>query len=185
MERGVYFDGCFKHNHCYHPSLPIRSTQMLEDLEKYHATVLAWAGLGGGSISLPYLAHEAFGPVDPRMQIYGFMNDSEFIAECNRRGIRLFGIVFEVQGWEYPAVFDEDGRMIRMNQWAEETEDHGWYGLREFSRDAYPDAFPTSLKDYYPEGIRDEDGNPVEDLWEHCCIRDRDGNPIHAQWVEV
>ena len=185
MERGVYFDGWFKHNHCYHPSLPLRSRQMLEDLEKYHATVLAWAGLGGGSISLPYLAHEAFGPIDPRMQIYGFMNDSEFIAECNRRGIRLFGIVFVVLGWESPAVFDENGRIVRMNQRAEEKENHGWYGLREFSRDEYPEAFPTSLKDYYPDGIRDEDGNPVTDLWEYCATRDRFGNPIHAQWVEV
>ena len=38
---------------------------MLEDLEKYHGTVLVWAGLGGGSISLPYLAHEAFDRVEP------------------------------------------------------------------------------------------------------------------------
>ena len=185
MERGIYFDGWFKHNHCYHPSLPLRSAQMLEDLERYHGTVLAWAGLGGGSISLPYLAHEAFGPVDPRMQIYGYMNDSEFIAECNRRGIRLFGIVFEVQGWEYPAVIDEQGRIVRMNLRAEEQEGHGWYGLREFSGDVYPDAFPTRLKDYYPDGIRDEEGNPVADLWEECCIRDRFGAPVHAQWVEV
>ncbi len=185
MERGVYFDGWFKHNHCYHPSLPLRSMQMLEDLERYHATILAWAGLGGGSISLPYLRHEAFGPVDPRMQIYGYMNDSEFIAECNRRGIRLFGIVFEVQGWEYPAVFDGQGRIVRMNKRAEEQEDHGWYGLREYSSGACPDAFPARLEDDYPDGIRDEDGNPVEDLWEECCTRDRFGNPIHAQWVEV
>ncbi len=185
MERGNYFDGWFKHNHCYHPSLPLRNAQMLEDLEKYHGTVLAWAGLGGGSISLPYLEHEAFGPVDPRMQIYGYMNDSEFIAECNRRGIRLFGIVFEVQGWEYPAVFDDRGRLLRMNQRAEENAEHGWYGLREFSQDARPDAFPTRLKDYYPEGIQDEDGNPVTDLWEECCTRDRFGQPIHAQWVEI
>ena len=185
MERGIYFDGWFKHNHCYHPSLPLRSRQMLEDLERYHGTVLAWAGLGGGSISLPYLEHEAFGAVDPRMQIYGYMNDSEFIAECNRRGIRLFGIVFEVQGWEYPAVTDEQGHIVRMNLRAEEKEGHGWYGLREFSADACPDAFPTGLKDYYPDGIRDEDGNPVTDLWEECCTRDRFGNPIHAQWVEI
>ena len=185
MERGVYFDGWFKHNHCYHPGLPLRSAQMLEDLERYHATVLAWAGLGGGSISLPYLQHEAFGPVDPRMQIYGYMNDSEFIAECSRRGIRLFGIVFEVQGWEYPVLTDEGGHIVRMNLRAEEQAEHTWYGLREFSRDSLPDAFPTSLKDYYPEGIRDGDGNPVGDLWEECCTRDRFGNPIHAQWVEV
>ena len=30
MERGVYFDGWYKHNHCYHPSLPLRIRQMLE-----------------------------------------------------------------------------------------------------------------------------------------------------------
>ena len=185
MERGIYFDGWFKHNHCYHPSLPMRSMQMLEDLERYHGTVLAWAGLGGGSISLPYLEHEAFGPVDPRMQIYGFMNDSEFIAECSRRGIRLFGIVFEVQGWEYPVVTDGQGHIRLMNKRAEEIPDHAWYGLREFSRDTFPDAFPTSLKDYYPDGIRDDEGNPVSDLWEECCIRDRFGNPVHAQWVEI
>ena len=185
MERGIYFDAWFKHNFCYHPSLPLRSAQNLEDLEAFHGTVLVWAGLGGGSISLPYLRHEAFGPVDPRMQIYGYMNDSEFIAECNRRGIKLFGIVFEVQGWEYPVVMDEQGHIVRMNLRAEENRDHAWYGLREFSSDTWPDAFPTSLKDYYPDGIRDAEGNPVTNLWEECCSRDRLGNPIHAQWVEV
>ena len=49
MERGVYFDGWYKHNHCYHPSLPLRSRQMLEDLEACHGTVLAWAGLGAAA----------------------------------------------------------------------------------------------------------------------------------------
>ncbi len=128
MERGVYFDAWFRDEYCYHPSLPIRSLQMLEDLEKYHGTVLVWAGLGGGSISLPYLTHEAFGEVDPRMQVYGYMNDCEFIAECNRRGIKLFGIVFEVQGWEYPAVFDEHGHeeYIRYMGYLKE-ELHGLY----------------------------------------------------------
>ena len=73
MERGIYFDGWCKHNHCYHPSLPLRNIQMLEDLKRYHGTVLVWAGMGGGSISLPYLREEAFGEVDPRLQFYGFM----------------------------------------------------------------------------------------------------------------
>ncbi len=185
MERGIYFDAWYKNEYCYHPSLPMRSVQMLEDLEKYHGTILVWAGLGGGSISLPYLAHEAFGEVDPRMQIYGYMNDSEFVAECNRRGIKLFGIVFEVQGWEFPAAFSDSGKLVRMNRRAEEVQDSQWYGLREFSLDKWPDAFPTRLKDYYPDGIKDEDGEPVTDLWEKCCTRDRFGQPIHAQWVEI
>ena len=42
MERGIYFDAWFKHNHCYHPSLPLRSVQNLEDLKRYHGTVLIW-----------------------------------------------------------------------------------------------------------------------------------------------
>ena len=25
MERGIYFDGWYKHNYCYHPSMPLRS----------------------------------------------------------------------------------------------------------------------------------------------------------------
>ncbi len=185
MERGIYFDGWFRRNYCYHPSLPLRNSRMLEDLERYHGTVLAWAGLGGGSISLPYLAHEAFGEVDPRMQVYGFMNDRDFIAECSRRGIKLFGIVFEVQGWEYPAAADEKGHIVRMNKRAEEDPGHGWYGLDEFSRNEWPDVFPTRLADYYPDGIRDEEGRPVMNLREECCTRDMDGRPIHAQWVEV
>lgn len=186
MERGVYFDGWFKNNHCYHPSLPLRSLQMIEDLEKYHGTLLVWSAMGGGSISLSYLEHEAFGPVDPRMRFYGYMNDSEFIAECNKRGIKVFGIVFEVQGWEFPAVIDsETNEVKRLNLHAEQDENHGWYGLREFGQDKYPGLFGKSLKDYYPNGIVNSDGEKVEDLWEECTARKQDGSPVHAQWVEV
>ena len=184
MERGIYFDGWFKHNHCYHPSLPIRTVQMLEDLELYHGTTLVWSGMGGGSISLPYLEQEINGPVDLRMRFYGGMSDKEFAAECGKRGIKMFGIVFEVQGWEFPAVYDEEGKIIALNLHAQ-REGHEWYGLREFSQDAYPDAFRTSLKDYYPGGITNSAGEPVSNLWEECTTRDLHGKPIHAEWVEV
>ena len=185
MERGIYFDSWYKHNHCYHPSLPLRTVQNLEDLVRYHGTVLVWAGMGGGSISLPYLENEAFGQVDPRMQFYGCMNDRAFVEECGKRGIKLFGIVFEVQGWEIPAVFDEDGKLVKFNLYAEMDEKHDWYGLREFSQDKYPAAFRTSLKDYYPDGIVNSLGEQVSDLFEECCTRDMHGVPIHAKWVEV
>ena len=184
MERGIYFDGWHKHNHCFHPSLPLRNVQMREDLKRYHGTVLVWAGMGGGSISLPYLEMEAFGEVDPRMRFYGGMNDSEFAAECEKLGIKLFGIVFEVQGWEFPAVFDENGRIVRLNEHAEEGP-HDWYGLNEFSRDTYPNAFRTSLKDYYPDGIFNSLGEKVTDLRKECTTRDLHGRPVHAEWVEV
>ena len=184
MERGVYFDGWYKHNHCYHPSLPIRTLQMLEDLKRYHGTILVWAGMGGGSISLPYLEQEAFGEVDVRQRFYGAMNDSEFAHACGELGIKLFGIVFEVQGWEFPAVFDENGRIIRLNLHAE-VPGHEWYGLREFSQGKYPNAFRTKLEDYYPDGITNSLGEKVTDLWEECAARDRFGVPVHSEWVEV
>lgn len=50
MERGIYFDGWYKGEYCYHPSLPMRSLKMLDELEDYHATVLVWAGMGGRSL---------------------------------------------------------------------------------------------------------------------------------------
>ena len=42
MERGIYFDGWHKHDHCFHPSLPLRSVQMREDLDGI--TVRCWSG---------------------------------------------------------------------------------------------------------------------------------------------
>ena len=117
MERGVYFDGWFPRQHCYHPSLPPRRLKMVEDLEAYHATSLVWASLGGGSISLPYLEQEAWGEVDERSRFYGFMNDAEFIEACQERGIKVFGCVFEVQGWEFPVELNEDeSKVLSMNE---------------------------------------------------------------------
>ena len=97
----------------------------------------------------------------------------------------MFGIVFEVQGWEIPAVFDEDGKLAKFNLYAQMDEKHDWYGLREFSQDKYPNAFRTSFKDYYPDGIINSLGEPVTDLFEECCTRDMYGVPVHARWVEV
>jgi len=185
MERGIYFDGWYKNNHCYHPSLPYRSMQMIEDIERYKGTILVWSALGGGSISLPYLENEAFGELDPRLRFYGYMNDSEFIAECNKRGIKVMGIVFEVQGWEFPVVVSEDGKYMKMFNVLRDDTPHDYYGLREFSSGKFDGLFKTSLKDYYPDGIYNSDGELVTDLWEEVAARTYKGEPVHAQWVEV
>jgi hypothetical protein len=155
---------------------------MLADLEKYRATSLVWSALGGGSISLPYLREEAFGQVPPRLRFYGYMNDSEFIAQCQKRGIKVFGIVFEVQGWEFTVKISKDGRSFLEFNVCGDTDQ--WYGLREFSGNTYDGLFPTSLRDYYPSGIVNSDGQIVKDLWEECCARTYKGEPVHAGWVE-
>ncbi len=185
MERGIYFDGWHHDNHCYHPSLPYRSMQMVEDLEKFKATILVWSVMGGGSVSLPYLEHEAFGEVDPRLRFYGYMNDSEFIAECNRRGIKTMGIVFEVQGWEFPVAVSADGTHMKQFNVVRDGTATEYYGLNEFSSGKFDGLFRTKLHDYYPNGIVNSDGETVTQLQEEVAARTWKGEPVHAGWVEV
>ena len=183
MERGVYFDAWFPGQHCYHPSLPPRRLRMVEHLIDYHATVLVWAALGGGSISLPYLEQEAFGEIDPRFRFYGFLNDGEFIAECRKHGVKVFGIVFEVQGWEFPVELNEaEDRILALNE-PRGAGKRDWLGLREFSQNRYPKLWPP-FEHYFPGGLLNSDGEPVGDLLEEACSRDIYGVPCHAHWVE-
>lgn len=183
MERGVYFDAWFPRQHNYHPSLPPRRLTMVDDLVDYRATVLVWSALGGGSISLPYLEEEAWGEIDPRFRMYGFVNDAEFIAAAQARGIKVFGIVFEVQGWEFPVELNEaEDRILALNELRGEGH-RDWLGLREFSQDRYPKLW-KSHRDYFPDGLTNSRGEAVTDLTEECCSRDIHGVPCHAHWVE-
>ena len=183
MERGVYFDAWFPNQHCYHPSLPGRRLRMIDHLVDYRATTLVWAAMGGGSIALPYLEQEAFAPIDSRFRFYGFVNDSEFVKECRKRGIKVFGIVFEVQGWEMPAEVNEEETQILSFNELRGAGKKVWMGLREFSQNRYPNLWP-SFEQYFPNGLTDSDGNKVTDLIENCVSRDIYGVACHARWVE-
>ena len=183
MERGVYFDAWFPHQHCYHPSLPGRRLRMVDHLVEYRATTLVWSAMGGGSISLPYLEEEAFAQIDSRFRFYGFVNDSEFVQECKKHGIKVFGIVFEVQGWEMPAELNEDETQILAFNELRGVGKRVWMGLREFSQNRFPKLWPP-IEQYFPNGLIDSDGNRVTDLIENCVSRDIHGVPCHARWVE-
>ncbi len=156
---------------------------MIEELGELEATMLVWSALGGGSISLPYLEREAFGEIDERFRFYGFVNDSEFIAACRQRGIKVFGIVFEVQGWEFPVELNHaEDEILSMNE-LRGAGRRAWMGLREFSQDRYPKLWAPFGK-YFPNGLVNSEGEKVSDLLEECCSRDIDGAPCHARWVE-
>jgi hypothetical protein len=183
MHRGVYFDAWFPRQHCYHPSLPPRRLRMVDDLVDYRATVLVWAAMGGGSLSLPYLEQEAFGAVDARSRFYGFVNDSEFIAACHEQGIKVLGIIFEAQGWEFPVELNEaEDQVLALNE-LRGVGKRDWMGLREFSANRYPKLWDPVEK-YFPDGLVNSDGEPVTDLIEECVARDIHQRPCHAQWVE-
>lgn len=183
MHRGVYFDAWFPRQHCYHPSLPPRRLRMVDDLVDYRATLLVWASMGGGSLALPYLEQEAFGPVEPRARFYGFVNDAEFVAACQARGIAVLGIVFEAQGWEFPVELDEDESTILALNELRGVGHRDWLGLREFSANRYPHLWPA-FETYFPGGLRNSVGEPVTDLIAECVARDIHGEPCHARWVE-
>lgn len=183
MERGVYFDGWFARQHCYHPSLPPRRLTMVEDLASYRATMLVWSALGGGVVSLPYLEEEAHGQVPPRFRFYGFLNDAEFIAECRQRGITVFGVVFE-HAWEFPVELNDDETEVLALNETRGAGKTGWLGLREFWQNRYPKLWP-SFESYFPNGILNADGQPVIDPLEECAQRNIHGEPLHALWIEV
>jgi hypothetical protein len=183
MERGVYFDAWFPRQHCYHPSLPPRRLRMIDDLVDYRATVLVWPALGGGSISLPYLEQEAWQHIDARFRFYGFVNDAEFIAHCQERGIKVFGIVFEVQGWEFPVELNEaEDEVVALNELRGKGR-RDWLGLREFSQNRYPGLWPP-LEHYFPQGLTNSSGERVDDLLEEAVSRDIAGAPCYTTWVE-
>jgi hypothetical protein len=183
MQRGVYFDAWFPRQHCYHPSLPPRRLRMVDDLVDYRATVLVWSALGGGSLSLPYLEQEAFGAVDARSRFYGFVNDSEFIDECHRHGIAVFGVVFEAQGWEFPVELnDAEDTVLALNE-LRGAGHRDWMGLREFSQNRYPKLW-APMEKYFPGGLINSDGERVTDLIEECVARDIHQQACHARWVE-
>jgi len=183
MQRGVYFDAWFPRQHCYHPSLPPRRLRMVDDLVDYRATLLVWSALGGGSLSLPYLEEEAFGDVGARARFYGFVNDSEFIRECQKHGIKVFGIVFEAQGWEFPVELnDAEDQVLALNELRGEGH-RDWMGLREFVQNRYPNLW-APVEKYFPDGLVNSDGEPVTDLIEECCSRDIHQVACHCEWVE-
>jgi hypothetical protein len=182
IERGVYFDAWFPGQHNYHPSFPPRRLRMIDHLEDYRATMLVWAALGGGNISLPYLEEEAWGEVPSRYRVYGFVNDAEFIRACGGRGIKVFGVVFE-HAWEYPVELNEArDAVLAWNELRGEGV-RAELGMREFWQHTYPELWPSRDR-YFPEPVLDADGREVADILEECAQRDIDGNPCHALWIE-
>ncbi|MDR1798587.1 MAG: hypothetical protein LBR19_01670 [Bifidobacteriaceae bacterium] len=183
MRRGVYFDAWFKDQHNYHPSLPARRLRMVEQLADMRATTLCWSALGGGSIALPYLEQEAYQQVPARFRLHGHVNDAEFLAACAARGIEVFGVIFEAQGWRFAAEYDQDGLLASVNE-TRGVGRPGSVGLTAFNQDTGPSDW-LPWRHYFPDGLHNSLGEEITDLFEQACSRRLDGEPLHANWVEV
>ena len=53
MLKGLYFMGWPRDMWNYHPSLPMRNMQMVEDIVDMRGDMLIWSCLGSGAIGLP------------------------------------------------------------------------------------------------------------------------------------
>jgi hypothetical protein len=185
MERSFYFQTWLPNRPNAHPVHPMKHQGMIEDLENNHATMLAWSMMGSGAISLPFLQSQIDAPVLPQLRFHGYMNEREFNEECLRRGITPYAVIYQAQNWEFPARLSEDKTQLLEINIMRHKGAHDWYGMREFTRDTYPNLFPQKFRDYFPDGLVNSDGEKVSDLWEECAARTMYGEASHSAWVEV
>ena len=183
MNKGLYFMGWYRDMWNYHPSLPMKNMQMIEDIQDIHANMLIWSCLGSGAIGLPYLDLEANGETPPRMRLYGFMNDREFCEECRKRGIRVFAVLWKGQLWEFGAEFNEDeSRLLSLNILRGASENHGYVGMSELSRDRYPKLF-APMEKYFPDGVKNCFGEKAADYLEEFKGVSLEGRNILSAWL--
>lgn len=184
MERAVYCYGWLPGRPNCHPVHTMKHIGMVEDMERAGATMLCWSMMGSGALSLPFLERQITGEVPPQLRFHGYLNDREFNEECLARGILPYAVVYQAQGWEFPARLSGDGREI-MEMNLMRSAPNAQYGLGEFTRDEHWELFGKRFSDYFPGGLTNSDGEKVADLWEECATRDLYGRATHSHWVEV
>lgn len=184
MIRGMHYMCWYERDWNYHPSMPMKRLQNIQDIVDMRGNLLLWSCLGSGAIGMPYLYREAFQEVPPRLRFYGYMNDSEFAKECAKRGIQAFAVIWKSQLWEFPAEFnDDETELLSLNK-LRGVGKRGWIGMSELSTDRYPKIFP-SIREFFPDGIRDCEGNYIHDYLEAFKVRTLDGNDVQSTWLMV
>lgn len=183
MHKGLYFMGWYRDMWNYHPSLPLKNMQMVEDITDIHANMLIWSCLGSGAIGLPYLDKEANDDTAPRLRLYGFMNDKEFCAECKKRGVKVFAVLWKAQLWEFGAEFNEDeSKLLSLNLLRGASQNHKYVGMSELSQNKYPKLFDP-IEKYFPDGLYNHFGEKVGDFLEEFKATSLEGRNILSYWL--
>jgi hypothetical protein len=168
----------------YHPSMPMKRLQQVQDIVDMNGNVLLWSCLGSAAIGLQYLDQEANEAIPPRLRFYGQLNDSEFCAECGKRDITAFAVIWKAQLWEFPAEFSEDeSELLALNK-LRGAGKPGWVGMSELSTDRYPRIFDPIGK-YFPDGLINSDGDVVKDFLEEFRVVTLDGKNVLSTWLMV
>lgn len=184
MIRGMHYMCWYEEDWNYHPSMPMKRLQQVQDIVDMSGNVLLWACLGSAAIGLQYLDREANEVISPRLRFYGQLNDSEFCAECEKRDIKAFAVLWKAQLWEFPAEFSEDeSELLALNK-LRGVGKPGWIGMSELSTDRYPRIFDPISK-YFPDGLINSDGEVVKDFLEEFRVVTLDGKDVLSTWLMV
>lgn len=184
MIRGMHYMCWFREDWNYHPSMMSKRLQQVDDAASVHGNMLLWSCLGSGAIGIPYLYKEAYEKIQPRFRFYGYLNDSEFCRECEKRGITAYAVLWKAQLWEFPAEFNEDkSELVALNKLVGEGE-KGYVGISELSTNQYPKLFEP-MDTFFPDGLRDSHGQRIEDYLEGLSARTLEGRKILSSWLMV
>lgn len=81
------------------------------------------------------------------------MNDKEFCAECKKRGVKVFAVLWKAQLWEFGAEFNEDeSKLLSLNLLRGASQNHKYVGMSELSQNKYPKLFDP-IEKYFPDGL--------------------------------
>lgn len=183
MNKGIYFMGWYRDMWNYHPSLPMKNMQMVEDICDIHGNMLVWSCLGSGAIGLPYMDKEANENIPPRLRLYGFMNDKEFCTELKKRGVKVFSVLWKAQLWEFGAEFNEDeSELLSLNLLRGASDNHKYVGMSELSTNRYPKLFDP-IEKYFPNGLYNYFGEKIGDFLEEFKATSLEGRNILSAWL--
>ena len=183
MLKGIYFMGWQRDMWNYHPSLPMKNMQMVEDIVDMHGNMLIWSSLGSGAIGLPYMEREAYEQIPPRLRLYGYMNDKEFLHECAKRDVKVFSVLWKAQLWEFGAEFNEDDtELLSLNILRGASDNHKYVGMSELSTNKYPAIF-SPIEKFFPDGLLDWKGEKVGDFLEEFKSTSLEGRNILSNWL--
>jgi len=155
-----------------------KDSSVVRDMKKLRSDALMWAAMVSGSISLHDLEQEAHG----RRSWDGGRCDADFIKECEKEGIKVFGVVFTAQGYEVAIALDEkEGKLLSFGRKKEGAKNAVW-GLNEFYNNRFQKIF-KGWKDYFSDVLKDETGKPIKNFIEETACRNIKGEVIRALWT--
>jgi hypothetical protein len=158
--------------------------QQVDDIVSMHGNMLLWSCLGSGAIGVPYLYREAFEKLPPRFKFYGYLNDSEFCHECEKRGITAYAVLWKAQLWEFPIELNKDeDTILGLNKLVGKGT-KSYLGMSELSTNRYPALFDP-IEKFFPDGIINSNGEKIKDFLEEFAARTLDGNRILSSWLMV